>query len=683
MQHPPKRRRSNEGQAIPVCEVNVPAKRSVSHQYLQAPISSSPLTELNSSQMPPTPIPPPPKAEYQPMLLAFADEYVNAAYSMSSLVDSDEKRDEYHRLISMGMACLHSLLNNYRQSDARREARIRLRLASLMIDETNNDEQIEEILSRGVSLAERNRLVDLKYAMQHLSVRLMFRRSPKAALKSTDNLVQEVETLRLQHWLYTFRLLRVSLSLQSGSHADLTAAVRHLNAISSQADDQRNAAVSIVAASLEAITHLRAGSTDIIDLTQRAMAAARTHQLGPEMQSMPQIRGLLDCLDLMCALVQFDQKQAESKMQQMQANLDKGTRDAGWTKDGRFSVELCPTDNEDLDQDANGILTIKNGKACLVMKWITASQLYALGFLLSGLTKLLQRGSDGKVEEFIGEGLKMAKSSSSVRQSLAECTASAEQGETFGLIMRLYVVFNRCGYGDWQSARTAIRELRKQFASGDLEIDEPTQRVLLYLEGMCRQGLGELKAALQLYESPLLAPQFDTKASVIEKDLRALATLNRIFILRSFGTEAAIQAENLFATIEPYCRNHPNELFTATCHLVKATAQGTTIIKTKQYLQSAIQIAKTTSSQLLCMVMNIMTDNYFRDSIVGDQAEKAANASRSLAKSARSRLWMAVADGMYGDIMERCGKPTEAEAARKEAQKLYPELPESLRESLQ
>jgi hypothetical protein len=199
---------------------------------------------------------------------------------------------------------------------------------------------------------------------------------------------------------------------------------------------------------------------------------------------------------------------------------------------------------------------------------------------------------------------------------------------------------------------------------------------------VCRQGLGELKTALQLYESPLLAPQFDTKATVIEKDLRALATLNRIFILRSFGTEAATQAESLFATVEPYCRNHPNELFTATYHIVKATAQGTTIIKTKQYLQSAIQIAKTTSSQLLAMVMNIMTDNYFRDSIVGDQAEKAANASRSLAKSARSKLWMAVADGMYGDIMERCGKPAEAEAARREAQSLYPELPESLRESL-
>ena len=41
--------------------------------------------------------------------------------------------------------------------------------------------------------------------------------------------------------------------------------------------------------------------------------------------------------------MQFNQKQAESKLQQMQANLDKGTRDAGWSKDGSFTIELRDT----------------------------------------------------------------------------------------------------------------------------------------------------------------------------------------------------------------------------------------------------------------------------------------------------------------------------------------------------
>ena len=679
-----KRRRSNDGHAIAVCEIPVSMKRNLSQQHVQAPYSS-PLTELTSSQMPPTPTPQP-RAEHQPVLLALADEYIHAAYGMSSTVDSDEQRDVYLRLVSMGMACLQSLLDNYRQTDARREARIRLRLATLMVDETDNDEQIEEIVSKGVSLCERNRLVDLKYAMQHLSVRSMFRKTPKAALKTADNLVQEVETLRLHHWIYTFRFLRTSLSLQLGGHADLTTALKQLNAISALAESQGNVAVQVVAATVEAIVHLRTGSSEVVDLTQRAMAAARTHQLSTEMQAMPQIRGLLDCLDLACSLLEFNQDQADAKMQLLQANLDKGTRDAGWSKDGSFTVVLSPTDNEYLEQDANGILRSRNGNACLVMKWITAGQLYTLGFLLSGSARLQQNSSDGKkIESFLEEGFRLTKVAPSIRQSLTSSEASAEQHKTLSIAMRLYIVFARCGQGDWQAARAAIRDLRKLFSADGAEVDEPSQRTLLYLEAMCRQGLGELKAALELYDSPLLAANMDAKARTTEKDLRALATLNRVFILRMTDDEESVQAENLIIAIESYCLNHSNKSLVAAFHLVKATASGTekTILKAKQYLQSAIQASKAAAnSQLLCILMNFMTNNYFGQKIVGDQAERAAGVGRALAKKSRSKLWMAVADGMYGEIMERCGKPSEAEAARREAQSLYADLPESLKEIL-
>lgn len=679
----PKRRRSNEGHAIPVCNLPPQTKPAVSQQHVQVPASSSPLTQLNSSQMPPTPTPVL-KAEYQPMLLALADEYVNAAYSMSSHVDSDKRRDEYHRLLSMSMACLSALLQNYRQSDARREARIRLRLASLMVDETDNDEQIEEILSKCNALCNRNRLVDLGYAMRYTSVRLQFRRNPNAALTDTDNLVNEVEALDLQHWTYTFRFLRISLSLQSGGHADLTAALKHLTAVNTLAEEERNISVQIVSASIEAVIHLRIGSSEAGDLAQRAMAAARTHQLGPEMEVLPQIRGLLDCLDLTCALAQFNHTQAAHKMQQMQANLDKGTRDAGWAKDGSFFFPLCSTDNEDLGQDTNGIMKVKDGEAYLVMKWITSSQLYALGFLLSGLKVILADKVDERLDSYLDGGLKMTKAMSSVRQSLTALEIHVQQQNAFNIALRVYEIFGLCRQEDWNSSRTCIRELRNDFASAGTEVDESTQRTLLYLEAMCRQGLGELRAALQLYESPLLSPQLDTKANMLEKDLMALATLNRIFILRSFGPEDFRQ-EELLAAVEPYCRNHPNESFLAVCHAVQASTQEShsMIIKTKQYLQSALQASKRVSNyQLTTLLMNIMIDSFYYESIVGDQAEKAARTGRSLAKSARSKLWTVVADGMYSDIMERCGKHKEADMAREEAMNLYHDLPESLKEKL-
>jgi hypothetical protein len=80
--------------------------------------------------------------------------------------------------------------------------------------------------------------------------------------------------------------------------------------------------------------------------------------------------------------------------------------------------------------------------------------------------------------------------------------------------------------------------------------------------------------------------------------------------------------------------------------------------------------------------MNNMTTTFFTG-IVGDQAEKSARTGRSLAKKSHDRLWIAVADGMYGDIMERCGKPAEAEAARREAESLVMDLPEALKDTLQ
>ena len=251
--------------------------------------------------------------------------------------------------------------------------------------------------------------------------------------------------------------------------------------------------------------------------------------------------------------------------------------------------------------------------------------------------------------------------------------------------MRLYLAFAYCGRYDWDTAATHLKELRKEFAKDGSEMDEQTQRLILYLEAVCIHGRGELRRALEVYNSPILRFQQDSKASNMEKDLRALAALNSIFILRTLGVEEYIKADNLLTMVEFYCLNHTSKAFLAVYHIAKATSQGSnnTIIKTKQYIQSAVQASRAASNnQLLCVVMNLMTENFFHHTIVGDQAEKAALAGRQLATKSRNKLWTIVADDMYGDIMERCGKTAEAETARKEAQRLLPDLPESLRNRL-
>lgn len=88
------------------------------------------------------------------------------------------------------------------------------------------------------------------------------------------------------------------------------------------------------------------------------------------------------------------------------------------------------------------------------------------------------------------------------------------------------------------------------------------------------------------------------------------------------------------------------------------------------------------NNQLLFIVMNIMTDLFFHG-IIGDQAEKSAQAARTLAKrNGGNDLWTCVADSMYGDIKETCGKHAEAHAVRQEALTMLNGLPEGLKQRL-
>lgn len=79
--------------------------------------------------------------------------------------------------------------------------------------------------------------------------------------------------------------------------------------------------------------------------------------------------------------------------------------------------------------------------------------------------------------------------------------------------------------------------------------------------------------------------------------------------------------------------------------------------------------------------MNAMTDLFFQ-SIIGEQAEKSAQAARTLAKKSGDKLWLCVADNMFGEIKERCGKVPEARAAYKEANEAMKELPAALKQGL-
>ncbi|CAK1361559.1 hypothetical protein CB0940_03079 [Cercospora beticola] len=710
----PKRRRSNDGTALPIDNQPERHAASVKHepeskssrQMLQSkPVpASSPLTELASSQLPPTPTPLT-SVDYQAALLALSDEYISAAYSMTGPLSgkeaSDELLDQYQNLLSTGLGCLDSVLKNYRISDPRKEARIRLRYASLLYEETENLTDAEECLSKGISLCERARLTDLKYAMHHLTARIWFKsRKFKTAMKTVERMTAEVEKLQLLHWVYAFHFLRVSFGLQiPDNHHETVSLVRYLSALSAVATRHYHVSVQIVAHTIEALVHLRARTSDSIDLANRAMASARMHQLTPEMQAMPQVKALLNYLDVGCSLTRFNRKVADSKVQAMQLELDQGTHDEAWTnRDGcALHISLGHSKDAELEADSGGVFQQgPNGDVCLAFSWLTKQQAYAVGYLISGLSKL--DGSTGpEAAKYLSHVVTMSRTvPKDMSLSLSAATSRWHMQVSLRATARLYIAFAFCGISDWPHAINALQAYReKDVPQLEGAPDAAFTTLATYLDAVVKHGSGDLEEALRLYRSPALqVPLLGSTESGMApmNPIKVLSALNSVEILHSQGKSK--EAGLLLDWTEPYCvvtRNsdggeHGSRAMESLFCMLKAVASqraGGLIIDTKSILQRSVKAAQAVGNdQLLMCVMNIMTDAWFKN-IVGQQAVSSGKSARGLAGKNNNKLWRAVGTRMYADTLELSGQLGQAEEMRQDAQQLMANLPPNLRDAFQ
>nr|POF11448.1 hypothetical protein CFP56_44286 [Quercus suber] len=687
---PPKRRKSNDGL---ICETSTSQQEpSIRKPTLQSLAASSPLTELASSQLV-VPSPFPQQAiDLQAVLLSLSDEYINAAQALSGLVASGaatkEQTNRCHELLATGMGCLYAILNNYRQTDARKEARIRLQLASLLLEETENDVECAEVLSKGIALCERSRLSDTKFAMHHIEVRLLFKTKPKAALKNIDHLVGEAAEMKLIHWIYAFRFLRVSLGLQMATATDVLRQLENTSAILALADQRSDVAVQIMAACLETVVHLQSGTTEAVESAQRSLTAARTHQLRFEMKQLPQLAILMDCLALACNLVHFSPAQIDTSLQQMQSSMDK-SKEGKWTIDGAFFVPLGGSTNLDIELDTAGIIKSMDEQAALQFSWFTRGQVMAVGYLLSGLARMYNNHIDKKGEAFLKEGMKMHRPRESVPLSLAASRAGMEWQAFMNINTYLLLMFAQCDRSDWELALRNLRELKDDMAEtfAGVTFDRGSLLLLKYLEAVIHHGLGELNTASDLYGASELHFDPTQKQISIFRDCQALASLSHIQILRSrFTPQQESSTQQMLDALEPYCRSHPNKSMQAAYHILRSTSsplnQNTSILKRKQFLESAVRTAQSMkNNQILCMVLNLMREAFFNN-IVGNQAEQNGRAARTLAKRTNSPLWLATAAGMYSQTLELCASHDQAAEVRAEGEAKAAALPANVKKLL-
>lgn len=90
------------------------------------------------------------------LLIALADEYFAAAHKIGSSVArvmTDNLSAEYQKLIATGLGCLEATFKKMRLTP-RLEAKVRLRYAGVLFEETENYMEAETALSQGILLCE-------------------------------------------------------------------------------------------------------------------------------------------------------------------------------------------------------------------------------------------------------------------------------------------------------------------------------------------------------------------------------------------------------------------------------------------------------------------------------------------------------------------------------------------------
>ncbi|KEQ99201.1 hypothetical protein AUEXF2481DRAFT_2008 [Aureobasidium subglaciale EXF-2481] len=663
------RRPSSQNPATPV-----PSRTPV----LSTPIpSKTPVPNLKESAI-----------DLQPVLLGLADQYISRAHGMSSYLARNPQEadvDQYYSLISAGLGCLESVLKNWKFSEPKIEARLQLRYANLLLEETENDGELQDLLTRGIALCERNRLVDLKYSMKHVQARSLFRTHPRSAFKMMDQMIELTETYAHYPWMYVYRFLKVSFSLQM-SRPDLNAALQQLRRISQLAEKQRQHPILATCSALEALVHLRSDQADSADNFQRSLAAARTHQLNRDVADISQIAALLDCLDLCSDLMNGKPEQLMEKMNVMQKALDGGKRKTA--HDGSFYVPTTENAPEDVSLDTCGIMErTTEGKRAIVFQWLRRSEVFALGYIFSSLASVSKNIVDHKAEKYVIEGGKLTQNDYNPEnerkvQSL-QCTSAQLDRRMFyhKVCLQLLASF-RCERADWKGAQEVLEQLTEGLKPESVDDQDFVQVSSLYMTGLVKQATGDLEGALQCYKSPALALQAGQKTST-NQDLRILSTLNMILILRP-RRELREQVNHLMDIVEPLCLKHANENYKVALYIVRASSTSALpILKMKNYLSMSASIAKKQQNiQMLCMAINLMTTNFF-ENIMGEKAEMSAGAGKKLADRTQSPLWQAVSSQMLSNTYSFGGKRAEAVEAGAEAQKWMQVLPESVQDKFE
>lgn len=618
------------------------------------------------------------------MLLSAADEYIAAARGMASLVVRDKREADlrqYYKLMSTGMGCMDTVLKEFSMVP-RDEAKLRLRYAALLIEETDNTSEIDEVLSKQISLCGRCRLQDLKYASLHLQARYQFKTNHRAALKTLDKPISEAETFQHIAWIYAFRFLKVSLALQVPGRIEAVSALHQLHAILAHAERHGDRAIYVACSALEAMVHLRSSAPDRLEQAQRAIAAARSLQLQVSAKQLGSFGTLVDVIDIACG-IQRGTPEGQKSAALIEAIMDESGNILR-SENGVFTVLVERSFGGSLTYDTGGIFRRNSdGRDELGFAWLPKEDIKTLCFHITALDQNIHEKGFYYVKDAHQRLRSALEDHASYSMPISIAVAQTDWIKVLDWQALFTIGLIACFRDDLAIAKKALTILKKRATEPPHDSQEIYTRTLSYLSAIFDQSNGDLNSALATYTSDVLELP-DKPASVNAKsDIGILAALNRLLIIRSPDHAQHNAAGSLMLQLQPFCENHTNEYIRMAYRLINAlSSQGASIHRQKTLMQGASSKAlalsmSTGNQEFVIMALCYFTKSFFADQ-VGENPIKAMRAARQTAKRRGKLLWQAVALGLCMNTYQRNGLIEEAQKVQQEYEEVRPLLPLAL-----
>jgi len=204
-------------------------------------------------------------------------------------------------------------------------------------------------------------------------------------------------------WVYAFLFLRVSLLLSLPGKMHSVSILRDLSKIFNTAKTRRDPSIGAIAATLEALVHLRNRTNNWLDDAQHAIAAARSQQHSASGNGLTQVETMIYILDISCSLDPYDYKQSGQKMHAMH-DYFKSTPQAKQDHN-ILSIPLGPADEPLVPESAGVFTRSENGQLNLTLTWVSPLDLFVLGSLVSGLTLWRRNARERRSEPLLRDSL--------------------------------------------------------------------------------------------------------------------------------------------------------------------------------------------------------------------------------------------------------------------------------------